>query len=120
VLRDARAEASRIARAAVAGEISEAEARAAWPLQEDVDPSVDALAHIYFDHIAHTARRRALDEYDVSAVTDLADAMAMGDPLDDEVLHGFEPVWEFGFDGRHVMAAVAVLALLVYVFVRIF
>lgn len=49
-LRQARIEAARIARAAVAGEITADEARAHWPLEEDLDPSVDALAHIYFDH----------------------------------------------------------------------
>ncbi|TLM98725.1 MAG: hypothetical protein FDZ75_01725 [Actinobacteria bacterium] len=98
--------------------MSEAEARAAWPLQEDVDPSVDALAHIYFDHIAHTARRRALDEYDIAAVLDLAGVMAQGDPLDDEVLSGFESVVAFSFDGRHILAAVAILALIVYALTR--
>jgi hypothetical protein len=104
----------------VDGDITEAQARATWPLEEDVDASVDALAHIYFDHFAHTARRRVPDEYDIAGVIDLADAMAQGDPLDDEVLQGFESVWEFSFDGRHIVAAIAIVALLVYLVVRVF
>lgn len=117
--REARSAAAAIARAAVAGEISTAEAREEWPLEEDVDASVDALAHIYFDHFAWTAKRRVPDEYDIASVMELAELMADGDPLDEERLRGFESVWEITFGGQHVFMAVVVLALLAYVLVRV-
>lgn len=49
---------------------------------------------------------------------ELVEAMAQGDPLDQERLRGFESVWEFTFDGRHVAIAVIVVAVVVYLLVR--
>jgi len=117
-LRAARAQAARLARAAVAGEIGPDEARSQWPLQEDIDPSVDALAHIYFDHYVWTAKRRQPDEYDAASVLEIADLIGDGDPLDDDRLRGFEGITILSFDGRHIVAAIAVVSVVVYLLVR--
>jgi len=118
--RQPRIEAARIARAAVAGEMTVGQARENWPLEEGVDPSVDALAHIYFDHYVYTQRRRTPDEYDTASVMELADAMSEGNPLDDELLRGFEPIREYSGGCRSVLAIAVVVVLLAYLIVRLF
>jgi hypothetical protein len=96
-----------------------AQAREMWPLDEDVDPSIDALAHIYFDHYVWTAKRREPDEDDVASVIELADLMGEGDPLAPEYQRQFDgSSWSVGFDLGQVVIAVVVVVIVVYVALR--
>ncbi|MHB8869087.1 MAG: hypothetical protein ACYC6T_02190 [Thermoleophilia bacterium] len=105
---------------AVAGDIATDEARSCWPLAEGIDPSVDALAHMYFDHYARTAKRRTLCEFDVEYLTELAEAMADGDPLDEGYRRQFSSGRGIEFNLVQVFLVVAVIALAIYLVIQLF
>ena len=117
-VRAARISAAALARDGVSGLKSPEQVHEAWPLEEGQDPSVDALAHIYFDHYVVTATSRTPDEYDISSVTEIADLIANGDPLDDERLRGFEAVSCSFSTAQALLAAAVVVAIVVYLAVR--
>jgi len=108
-LRASRVEAARLVKDAVAGDIATDEARSRWPLAEGIDPSVDALAHIYFGHYARTAKRRTPDEFDVEYLTELAEVMADGDPLDEGYRRQFRSGRGIEFNLVQVFLVVAVI-----------
>lgn len=85
----ARIRASELVRAALDGAIIADEVRSSWPLEEGRDPSLDALAHIYFDHFLWTAKRREPDEDDVAGVVEFVELLRQGEAVPEDRLRSF-------------------------------
>lgn len=119
VAADARREAARLVREAVGGDIGDERTRELWPLEEGLDPSVDALALRYFRDYAPSVRRGAADAIERLDLLDLADRLASGEPLPRQDLRRSDQVLSSTLSaGRLFVLAVGAAALVLYLAVR--
>ncbi|MHB1345475.1 MAG: hypothetical protein ACYCX3_14140 [Thermoleophilia bacterium] len=115
---EARIRASELVRAALDGAITADEVRSSWPLEEGRDPSLDALAHIYFDHFLSSAKRREPDEDDVAGVLEFVEILREGEAVPEDRLRSFNGPSCTTTGTQLLVGLLAVIAVVLYLVLR--